>query len=73
MPPYANTPFLEPSHHDDALPNNSQTVDFYTFSLITVPSVSIPKACVYPFNSSRLQRHTLGKMNISCGSCHALK
>ena len=36
-------------------------------------SVSVPKACVYPFNSSRLQRHTLGKMDTSCSFCGALK
>jgi len=28
---------------------------------------------VYPFNSSRLQRHTLGKMDTPCFSCGALK
>ena len=39
--------------------------DNILLDLTMVPrSVSVSKACVYPFNSSRLQRHTLGKMDL---------
>ena len=56
------------------IPLSLNRSDNILLDLAMVPrSVSVPKACVYPFNSSRLQRHTLGKMDTPYFSCGALK
>ncbi|RIB28178.1 hypothetical protein C2G38_2158613 [Gigaspora rosea] len=53
-------------NNDTTLNNNN------SFTTVTRP-VSIPRARVYPFDSSRLNRHSLGRMNHSCVHCGALK
>ncbi|CAG8754997.1 13373_t:CDS:2 [Cetraspora pellucida] len=60
------------------LPHLRQEISSTSSTMVVPPlshahSVSVPKMHVYPFNSSRIQRHTLRKMNISCSSCGALK